>query len=86
MNQQPDDPLFRQLARLAPVVPDEVHSASVRARCHSALARRRRRMHQPAADGRVARRWTWELAVAAGFAAVYLSAVIQQALMMYGLR
>ena len=86
MNLQSDDPLFRQLARLAPVVPDDVHSASVRARCHSALARRRRRMHQPAADVQVARRWRWELAVAAGFAAVYLSVVIQQALIMYGLR
>ena len=85
MNLQSDDPLFRQLARLAPVVPDEVHSASVRARCHAALARRRRK-HQLAAEVRVARLWRWELAVAGGFAAVYLSVVIQQALVMYGLR
>ena len=85
MNLQSDDPLFRQLARLAPVVPDEVHSASVRARCHAALARRRRK-HQLAAEVRVPRRWRWELAVTVGFAVVYLAVVIQQALVLYGLR
>ena len=83
MNLASDDPLFRQLSRLAPVVPDDVHSNSVRARCHAALGRQRRR-RGPAAEVRVTRR-CWELAVAGGFAAVYLSAVIQQALAMYGL-
>ena len=119
MNLASDDPLFRQLSRLTPVVPDDVHSASVRARCHAALARQRRRRGPepfslscseqpteiapkvsrsglvwlyeevrtaPAADLHASRRWRWELAVAGGFAAVYLSVVIQQAMAMYGLR
>ena len=83
MNLQTDDLLFRQLARLAPVEADDVHTASVRARCHAALSRQRRNSG-PAAGVPVARRWSWELVFACGCAAIYLSAVIQQALEMYG--
>ena len=83
MNLQTDDLLFRQLARLAPVDADDVHTASVRTRCHAALARQRRSAGAAAGD-RVAQGWSWELVFACGCAGVYLSAVIQQALEMYG--
>ena len=73
MNQQPDDPLFRQLARLAPVVPDE-RAQRQRPRALSLSlgpssapnASTGSPMAVPLGGGR------WELAVTAGFAAVYL--------------
>jgi hypothetical protein len=83
MNLQTDDLLFRQLARLAPLAADDVHTDSVRARCHAALARQCRNA-RAAAGVRVVRGWSWELVFVCGCAAIYLSAAIQQALEMYG--
>jgi hypothetical protein len=79
MSQSSDDPALRELARLMPAAPDAVHSASVRARCHAALARRRRRqdadVERPLGRGRLL-----ELVVVGGVALLYVSLVVRDAL------
>jgi len=78
-----DDALWRQLAGLTPAVPDPVYSATVRARCQIALARRHRndatRTESPAGRGRAL-----EAFVVAGFAFVYVVSVVLDALASYG--
>lgn len=82
------DPLFRQLAGLKSEAPDPTHRASVRARCHAALARQRRKPKAGAesAESPVTRPRRFEVALAAALAVVYLAAVVSDALTMYGTR
>ena len=54
------DPILRVLAGLRPMVPSTLHDDRVRARCHDALARRRR--------SRSARARTFDVALAAAVA------------------
>jgi hypothetical protein len=81
MSDLPDDVLWRPLAGLTPVVPDPVYSAKVRARCHAALARRHRGRDARALGSRGR---TLEVVVVAGFAFVYVVAVVLDALASYG--
>lgn len=83
MTARPDDPLFRQLERLASAAPDATHSAAVRARCHAALARRRCPRAQ--SDEAKAPRRYLALVGAGTFAMAYVVVVIHDALAMYGL-
>ena len=83
MSDLTDDALSRQLAGLRPVVPDPVYSAKVRARCHAALARRHRG-HDARAGAHGSRGRTLEVVVVAGFAFVYVVAVVLDALASYG--
>jgi len=78
-----DDLVLRALARMTPAVPDAIHSASVRGRCHAALARQRRR-NASRVQARVARGRTVELAVVGGTALLYVSLVVRQALEAHG--
>jgi hypothetical protein len=79
MTASSDDLVFRALARMRPAAPDAIHSASVRARCHAALARQRR-LGAGRVEARVARGRTMELAVVGGAALFYVSLVIREAL------
>jgi len=65
MTEPSDDLVLRALARMTPAAPDAIHSASVRAQCHAALARRRRRNESRAGAG-VARGRAMELVVVGG--------------------
>ena len=77
------DPLDRQLRRLTPSAPNDLHSASVRARCHAALARRHR--HSDAGAGAA---WsiasTLETVLVGGVAVAYFALVVYDALQVYG--
>jgi hypothetical protein len=82
MTEWPDDPLSVRLARLLGAVPDENHRARVRARCHAALERRRAR----AAVTKAAARSGWHAELtAAALVAIYVLAVLGDALSAYGL-
>jgi hypothetical protein len=81
MNTPLTDPLLRGLQRLPAPAPDDIHSTSVRARCHAALARRRRAEIRRA-DARRSR--PYDMAVVGGFTLVYLLLVIYDALSAYG--
>ena len=73
------DPLLRHLHDLPPARLDPSRADRIRARCHAALA------HRPRHDS------TWADAadiwapVAAGVGGIYLTAVLRQALLAYGL-
>ncbi len=82
MTHSPSDPLLRQLAGTTPNAPEAIYSASVRARCHAALARQHRRREVSAAP-RADRGGLVEVAAASGFALLYVSLVIQRALAIY---
>ena len=74
-----NDPMLRMLSELPHAEPDRVRADQVRARCHDALARRRR--------GQVGRRAPvrfWE-PIVAGLGGVYLTASIRLALSFYGI-
>ena len=77
------DPVLHALADLPRAVPDDLHSAAVRARCHTALARRRRR-HEAVGGARGGLRRVIELVAFAALGLLYASAVIRQAAAMYG--
>jgi hypothetical protein len=79
----PDDPVFRQLGRLAPAVPDPAHSARVRARCHAGLARRRRQ-HEASARPPAANGAPLAVALVGSLSLIYLAVVIGHALAIYG--
>ena len=82
MTEWSDDPLSARLARLPAGIPDEKHGASTRARCHAVLERRRR---QEAATDSIARSgWHAELTAAAAVVAIYVLAVLRDALSAYG--
>jgi len=78
-----DDPLSERLARLPVVTSDESHRAGVRARCHAVLERRRRRA--AATDATARSGWRGELTAAAAIVAIYVFAVLRDALSAYGL-
>ena len=82
MTEWSDDPLAVRLARLPAAVPDEHHRAGVRARCHAALERRQARA--AATDTSARSGWPAEL-TAAALVAIYVLAVLGDALSAYGL-
>ena len=82
MNRPIDDDVLHHLARLTPVEPDACAAESVRAQCRAALARRRRRR---AIASRASQRWHVEFAIVSVAAAIYLSAIVRQAIALYGL-
>jgi hypothetical protein len=82
MTEWSDDPLSVRLARLPAAVPDEHNRAGVRARCHAALERRRARA--AAANTSARSGWHAEL-TAAALVAIYVLAVLGDALSAYGL-
>ena len=74
-----EDPVLRLIARLPHAESDAVRSERVRARCHEALARRRRReSSRPTPPSRF-----WPFVAALG--CVYVAEVIRQALRLYGI-
>jgi hypothetical protein len=77
-----NDPLLGRLEHLGRAEPDRARAERVRARCHTAMARRRA-AHQP--RPRSAPAVTWEPAIAAMFCVAYLSEVVRQALHLYGM-
>ena len=74
-----NDPLLRMLADLPPAEPDRERAARVRARCHTALARR-----QPRVAGRRGGSRLNETLLA-GLGVVYLIETVRQALFLFGL-
>ena len=81
MTQWSDDPVFRQLAGMTPLLPEATHRASIRERCHAALARQRRNM---GTETRTVRRRTLEFAGIGTFTVVYVVVVIHDMLANYG--
>jgi len=79
--QRSDDPVFRQLAGMTPLLPDATHRAGVRARCHAALARQRRHIE---AETRAVKRRSLEFAGIGTFTVVYVAVVIHDMLASYG--
>ena len=74
-----DDPLLRLIARLPDAESDSSRAGLVRARCHAALARQRRREEvQPARSPAF-----WPLVAALG--GVYVTETIRQALLLFGI-
>ncbi len=73
-----NDPLLRLLENLPHAEPDRRRSERVRARCHAALGRSRRRRAQPRSQ-RVGE------TVLAALGAIYLLESVHQALLLYGL-
>ncbi len=84
MTEPSDDLVSRQLLRLTPVEPDAARGERVRARCHAALARQRRRRRLAAVGVRVTVGRMVELAAVAGVIVLYVSLVIRSALAAYG--
>jgi hypothetical protein len=72
------DPMLRMLSELPHAEPDPVRADRVRARCHDALARARRR--QPAGHAPVR---FWE-PIVVGLGGIYLTESIREALYMFG--
>ena len=72
------DPIFRMLTERPPAEPDRLRADRVRARCHDALGRARRRQAARRSPGRF-----WEPLVA-GLGGVYFVESIRQALFWYG--
>jgi hypothetical protein len=73
------DPLLRLLHNLQQATPDPSRAARIRARCHAALAHR---PHRDSVWGDAADFWA---PIAAGFGGIYLTALLRQALVAYGL-
>lgn len=73
------DPLLRLLRDLQPATLDAPRAERIRARCHAALAHRphRHRMWDSVTD-------LWA-PMAAGFGGIYLTAVLREALVAYGM-
>jgi hypothetical protein len=82
MTEWSDDPWSVRLARLPGAVPDEIHRADIRARCHAVLERHRTRAAATEATARSG--WHAEL-TAAALVAIYVLAVLRDALSAYGL-
>ena len=78
-----NDPLLRRLEHLERAEPDRARDERVRARCHTAMARRRA-AHQPERRSTPAAT-RWEPALALGLCMAYLSVVVRQALHLYGI-
>ena len=72
------DPLLRMLANLPQAEADRDRAARVRARCHTALARGKRRAARRSRRPRI-----WETLLA-GLAGVYLIETVRQALLLLG--
>ena len=72
------DPIFRMLNGLPRAEPDRLRADRVRARCHEALARARRRQAARQTPVRF-----WE-PVVAGLGGVYLTESIREALTLFG--
>jgi hypothetical protein len=85
MRDRSEDVLLRRLASLTPILPDPLYTSNVRALCHAALERERRRR---AARMKLfaGRHSHIDGVVVAGFALVYVSAVVFQALASFGVR
>jgi hypothetical protein len=73
------DPLLELLDGLPPATLDASRVERIRARCHRALVRQRRRTATPP---RLARNWP---PIVVGLGGLYLTAVLQQVLAFYGL-
>ena len=73
------DPLLQLLDGLPSARLDPSRGARIRARCHAALLRERRRV---TANPRTARRWP---PIVMGLGGLYLGAVLRQVLALYGL-
>lgn len=73
------DPLLRLLRNLPQATLDPSRADGIRTRCHAALARR---PHRDSIWGDAADLWA---PMAAGFGGIYLTAVLRQALVAYGL-
>jgi hypothetical protein len=73
------DPLLELLDGLPSATLDASRADRIRARCHAALVRRRRRLPTPP---RLARNWP---PIVVGVGGLYLTAVLQQVLAFYGL-
>ena len=73
------DPLLRRLHNLPQAMPDPSRADRIRARCHAALAHRPRR---GSIWGDAADLWA---PMAAGFGGIYLTVVIRQVFVAYGL-
>jgi len=84
MSDRMDDRLWRQVADLTPIIPDPVYSANLRIRCQAALAQRHQE-RSVRAEARTGRGRTLEVVVVAGFAFVYVVAVVFNALASYGM-
>ena len=74
-----NDPLLRLLQGLPQVTLDPSRADRIRARCHAALA------HRPRRDSIWANAADLWAPLAAGVGGIYLTAVLRQALMAYGL-
>jgi hypothetical protein len=72
------DPLLQMLDDLHAARIDPSRGQRIRARCHAALLRERRRVPRPARQGR---RWP---PVIAGLGGLYLTEVVHQVLAIYG--
>jgi len=72
----PNDPMLRALRHLPDAAPDEARESRVRARCHAALERARRRRDR-AAGGSAGLRIV-EAALVGGLCLLYLSAVLHE--------
>ena len=73
------DPLLRLLHNLPQATLDPSRADRIRARCHAALAQQ---PHRDRIRGDVVDLWA---PLAAGFGGIYLTAVLRQALVAYGL-
>ena len=71
-----NDPMLRALRRLPDAAPDEAREARVRARCHAALERARRRRERPARGSTALQ--IVEAALVGGLCLLYLSAVLHE--------
>lgn len=80
---EPNDPIFRRLARLPPATPDPLRTERVRERCLNTIARRARR--SPVRRAGFIRR-SIESAVVGGFSVVYLAALVLDLARLYGAR
>lgn len=70
------------MIRLPSLVPDDTRSAIIQARCHAALAKRRRAQTRRQARGAFGQRAA--LAMIGASILIYVSAVIRNALAIYG--
>lgn len=73
-----NDPMLGMLSELPHAEPDRVRADRVRARCHDALARERRRQAARRTPVRL-----WE-PIVVGLGSVYLTESIREALYMFG--
>jgi hypothetical protein len=71
-----NDPMLRALGRLPAAAPNEARETRVRARCHAALERARRRRERPARGSTALQ--IIEAAFVGGLCLLYLSAVLRE--------